>query len=89
MADNVLLVPFLDPSPTYCYGVEFGMQVMAKMLAGEEEIRGYFRTENEEQIRLACYRMNYEVSELKPWKWKRKHTGWVWMVLTKRLEAVR
>ena len=80
---NSLLVPFLNKSPTYCYGVEFGMQVMAKMLAADEEIKGYFRTENEEQIRLACYRMGYAVAELKPWRWKRKYTGWVWMKLVK------
>lgn len=84
MAENTLLVPFLNDGEEYCHGVELGLQVLAPMLAGQRLITGYFRTENEEQIRLCCYRLGYEVVELKPWRWKRKETGWVWMVLRRR-----
>lgn len=79
-----MLVPFLDPSPTYCYGVEYGMNVIAKMLRTDREFGGYFRTENEEQIRLTCYRLGWEVAELKPWRFEGKCTGWVWMVVRPR-----
>jgi hypothetical protein len=79
-----LLLPFLDKSRRYCYGVELGMQVVARMLSGADEFRGYFRTENEEQIRLACYKLGYEVVELKPWRWERKRTGWVFMRMVRR-----
>lgn len=81
MAENSLLVPFLNQDPTYCYGVELGMQVLAPMLKKRKVIKGYFRTENEEQIRLCCTRLNYEVRQLKPWKHEGKDTGWVWMRL--------
>ena len=84
MADHNLIIPFLNNDPIYCYGVELGMSVLAPMFAGQAEISGYFRTENEEQIRLCCHRKGYEVEELKPWKFKRKDTGWVWMKLTKQ-----
>jgi hypothetical protein len=84
MSEMSLLVPFLNKDPVYCYGVEYGMMIVAPMLRKEPEIKGYFRTENEEQIRLTCYRLDYEVAELKPWRFKRKNTGWVWMVLRKR-----
>lgn len=81
-----LLVPFLNKDPAYCCGVELGMQVLAPMLNGAEEVRGYFRTENEEQIRLCAHRLGYTVTELRPWRYGRKYTGWVWMVMEKRDE---
>lgn len=88
MSQNTLLVPFLNQDPTYCYGVELGMQILAPMLRGKRCIEGYFRTENEEQIRLCCYRMGYEVAELEPWFHEDEETGWVWMKLRKTQEAV-
>lgn len=94
MAKHALILPFLNQSKDFTYGVEFGFGIVAPMTFGAEQIRGYFRTENEEQIRLACYRFGYDVAELKPWrprekrpdgtKGKRRETGWVWMVLEKR-----
>ena len=84
MAEHSLLIPFLNKSDDYCHGVEFGMMVAAKMVSGVKRIRGYFRTENEEQIRLACYRMKYDVVELEPWEHEGEDTGWVWMVLKRR-----
>ncbi len=84
MAESALLLPFLNSSPTYCYGVELGMQIIAPMLRSKKRIKGYFRTENEEQIRLACYRLKYELLKCKPWRFEGKHTGWVWMKLRRR-----
>ena len=94
MAKNALVLPFLNQSDDFYHGVEFGFGVVAPMVSGEELIQGYFRTENEEQIRLACYRFGYHVEELKPWRprkkrrdgtrEKRQETGLVWMALTKR-----
>jgi hypothetical protein len=78
-----LVLPFLDPSRRYCHGVELGMQVASNMFAGADVVKGYFRAENEEQIRLACYRLGYAVRELKPWRWEGKRTGWVWMLLVR------
>lgn len=83
MPESRLLIPFLNKSRAYCYGVELGMQIVAPMLRKTRRIKGYFRTENEEQIRLCCYRMGYAVKELKPRRWKKKATGWVWMVLVR------
>ena len=74
-----LLIPFLNEDPAYCYGVEFGMRVVVPMCRGRRLIKGYFRTENEEQIRLAASRMGYDVVELKPWHHGGMETGWVWM----------
>ena len=79
-----LLVPFLDPSQRYCRGVEYGMMVVTHMLDGRPEVKGYFRSLNEEQIRLTCYRLGYEVSEVAPWRHEGRRTGWVWMVLSRR-----
>jgi hypothetical protein len=87
MAEHSLLVPFLNNNPVYCYGCELGLQVLAPMLRKKKKIKGYFRTENEEQIRLCCYRMNYELKKCKPWYFKGKETGWIWMVM-KRNDSV-
>jgi hypothetical protein len=84
MAEHALLLPFLNKDPVYCYGVELGMQIIAPMLRGKRVIKGYFRTENEEQIRLACYRLGYDLLRCKPWRFDRKYTGWVWMVMRKK-----
>lgn len=83
MTGRSLLVPLLDQSPTYCNGVELGMLILAPMLASAPRIQGYFRTENEEQIRLCCYRIGYRVEQLRPWRYKGKYTGWVWMILVR------
>ncbi len=83
-----LLIPFLDKSPTYCYGVEFGMQVIAPMLRGKKCIKGYFRTENEEQIRLAAHRLGYTLVFLRCWKFNGQETGWVYMKLCKEHKQV-
>ncbi len=87
MASNQLLIPFLNQDPVYCYGVELGLQVIAPMLRGRRVIKGYFRTENEEQIRLACYRMDYELAKCKPWRFEGQDTGWVWMKMRKRADT--
>lgn len=94
MDENSLVLPFLNQSDDFAYGVEFGFGVVAPMTLGAKTIHGYFRTENEEQIRLACYRFGYDVAELKSWrprekrpdgtKGRRQETGWVWMVLEKQ-----
>lgn len=60
------------------------MQIIAPMLRGKRTIKGYFRTENEEQIRLACYRLNYDLLQCRPWRFEGSETGWVWMKLRKR-----
>lgn len=84
MAEHSLLVPFLNQEPTYCYGVELGMQVLAPMLRKKKRISGYFVSSNEEQIRLCCYRLGYEITELETWVYEGKETEWVWMVLKRR-----
>jgi len=48
------------------------------MILGQS-IRGYFRSRNEEQIRLTCHRMGYRITELAPWRHDGKSTGWVWI----------
>lgn len=88
MTTHSLLVPFLDPSKKYCYGVEYGMMIVSRMLLGIPILSGYFRTENEEQIRLTCYRLGYVIEELKPWRFEGKRTGWVWMRLTRRPDLI-
>lgn len=84
MTEYSLLIPFLDPSQRYCRGVELGMQIIAPMLNGKRVIRGYFRSRNEEQIRLAAHRMGYEVTLVKAWRFEGKRTGWVRMKLKKK-----
>jgi hypothetical protein len=85
VGEHTLLLPFLNDDPAYCRGVELGMNVVAPMLRRKKRIKGYFRTENEEQIRLACYRMGYDLVRCKPWRHEGKHTGWVWMDMRVRL----
>lgn len=82
--DHSLILPFLNQDPVYCYGVELGMQILAPMFRKKRVIKGYFRTENEEQIRLACHRLNYELKKCKPWINDGEETGWVYMVLRRR-----
>lgn len=88
MEGHTLLVPFLNHDPVYAQGVEFGMQVMALMNRGKRVVRGYFLSENEEQIRVAGCRMGYTLTKCKPWKFEGKETGWVWMVLRKEPKEV-
>lgn len=88
MAEHSLLVPFLNQDPVYTYGVELGMQIVAPMLRKKRVVKGYFRTENEEQIRLTAGRLGYELTRCKPWRFEGSRTGWVWMVMRKRPENV-
>jgi hypothetical protein len=86
MKDNpewVLVCPFLDQDQKFAYGVEFGM-LYESMRRGDKVIKGYYRTENEEQIRLAAHRKGYDVTELKPWDEGPKDNGWVWIKLRKQ-----
>ncbi len=87
MSDNSewgLVCPFLDQDSKYAYGVEFGM-LYESMRRGDKVIKGYYRTENEEQVRLAAHRKGYDVVELKPWKSVGQHdTSWVWIKLRKQ-----
>ncbi len=82
--ESSLLVPFLDQSQTYAHGVELGMQVLAPMLRKRRRIRNYFRTENEEQIRLTAGRLGYSVDKIEPWQYEGQDTGWVWMEMNRR-----
>lgn len=71
-----LACPFLDESPRYSLGVEFGL-LWAEMRAKEEHgeaIQGYFRVRNQEQITLAANRLGWKVVEMKPWE-----SGWFFL----------
>lgn len=78
------LVPFLNQDPVYTYGVEFGFwwkDVQAMDPGGERT--AYVRTENEEQMRLACTRMGWEVTDLRPWDDGPPDNGWVLLTVRK------
>lgn len=75
---NDLICPFLDQSPRYAFGVEFGM-LYARMSDGsEDQIAGYFCLANQDQILLAASRMGWIVEDMKPWG-----KDWFWLQLTK------
>lgn len=78
-----LVCPFLDQDSKFAYGVEFGM-LYESMRRGDKAIKGYYRTENEEQIRLAAHRKGYDVVELKSWNDGPPDNGWVWIMLRKQ-----
>lgn len=62
-----LICPFLDDDPKFARGVKFGM-LYARMRNGEEcTIKGYFTTDNQEQITLLCNRTGWRIVEMKPW----------------------
>jgi hypothetical protein len=62
-----LICPFLDQSPRYAYGVEFGM-LYARMDGGDEdEIEDYFCRANQDQILLAASRLGWHVATMEPW----------------------
>lgn len=79
-----LLVPFLNQDPVYCHGVELGMQVIAPMLRKRRVVKGYFRTENEEQIRLTAGRLGYVLEEVSPWDDGPEDNGWVYMKMVRK-----
>jgi hypothetical protein len=60
-----LLCPFLDESPSYAHGVEFGM--LWALMRTETIIKDYFTTANQEQITLAANRMGWKIIDMKPW----------------------
>ncbi len=73
-----LVCPFLDSSPRYAYGVEFGM-LFARMCAeAEGRIAGYFCLANQDQILLLASRLGWSVDELRPWG-----KDWFWCRLDK------
>jgi hypothetical protein len=82
------VVPFLNADPVYCYGVEFGMwyKDVSALEPGTEHMQ-YVRTENEEQMRLACIRLGWEVVELKSWDDGPPENGWVLMRVRKPPES--
>lgn len=85
-ADWHQLVPFLNPDPVYCHGVEFGFWYKDVSALAPGETHGqYVRTENEEQVRLACTRRGWEVVELSTWDDGPPDNGWVWAAVWKPL----
>ena len=61
-----LICPFLDQSPRYAYGVEFGM-LYARMDAGDDDvIDDYFCRANQDQILLAASRLGWQVTAMEP-----------------------
>lgn len=77
MPDYGLLCPFLDDTPAYAHGVEFGM--FWTRLESEDVIQDYFTTANQEQITLAANRMGWQIIEMKPWD-----EYWVWIHMEKK-----
>ena len=86
MAEHSLLLPFLNQDPVYTYGCELGLSVLAPMFRKRTVVKGYFRTENEEHIRLACHRLGYDLVRCKAWVCDGEETGWVWMKMRRRPE---
>lgn len=83
-ANYGLVVPFLNADPIYCYGVEFGFWYKDVMALNPGETHSaYIRTENEEQMRLACHRKGWEVVEIKPWDDGPEDNGWVYLTVRK------
>jgi hypothetical protein len=58
MAENSLVMPFLDHDPKYAHGVEFGMLYVRMRDGGEGVIGDYFLADNEDQILLAGGRLS-------------------------------
>lgn len=76
---NDLVCQFLNDDPVFAYGVEFGILWMR--MKEEDEIQGYFTTENQEQITLAANRGGFEIVQMKQWK---KGPEWTWFHLRRK-----
>ncbi|HEV3118692.1 MAG TPA: hypothetical protein VGY58_16705 [Gemmataceae bacterium] len=72
-----LACPFLDESPTFAYGVEFGL-LFARMRR-EKVIADYFLRRNQDQILLAASRLGWQVLRMKP------QGDWLWIKMKRRL----
>ncbi len=81
MADNTLVCPFLDESPTYAYGVEFGMLYAKMRDPSVERIADYFCTENQEQITLAANRLGWKITFMEQWY---GGPGWMWVRMIRK-----
>lgn len=62
---NALLVPFLDDSPQYARGCELGM--LFEQMKRRRRIRGYYLTDNQEQITLMANRLGWQIVSMNLW----------------------
>lgn len=62
-SDYSLVVPFLDDSPTYARGVEFGM--LFERLKKAKKVKELITTDNEEQVTLLLNRTGWESVSVK------------------------
>lgn len=67
------IVPFLDESLPYAFGVELGM-LLADM-RHLDVIEGYYTLANQEQITLMANRLKWRIDEMKPWD----KGDWFWL----------
>lgn len=56
------VVPFLNPDPAYCYGVEFGR--LYEQMKQSDSIDDSFHTENQDQILLLFSRLGWTVGKM-------------------------
>lgn len=77
MVKNTLVCPFLDDSPAYALGVEFGL-LYARMRDADGPIEDYFTRANQDQILLLASRSGWIVADMKPWD-----KSWFWCRLKK------
>lgn len=74
-----LVVPFLDDSPEYARGVEFGMVYTELRDTDATEYANYVSRANQDQVLLAASRLGWFVAEMTP------HDGsWFWLRLERR-----
>jgi len=73
-----LVVPFLEDNPLFALGCQFGMDVAKPMIEHQDLIEGYFSVKIEEQIRIACHRMGYNIVD-----YRIHDEFWVWISMRK------
>ena len=73
-----LVLPFLDPSPSYAHGVEMGR--LCERMKHEDEIKDYVTIENQEQVTLAANRLGWQINKMEPWE----GGDWFWLEMHKK-----
>lgn len=73
-----LICPFLEDSPLFAAGVEFGMLYCRMSEEGNTEIKDHFHSKNQERILLLAKRLGWSVEKLEKAK-----GGWFYCEMTR------